>query len=241
MRNGPQLITYADRLGGDLQGLLALLDGPFQGAFTGVHVLPFFVPIDGADAGFDPSDHTAVDPRVGSWDDIAAIASRYDLMADLVCNHVSDRSEPYRSWLELGAASPYEGMFLTLSAVFPHGARTPEMVDAIERTADDVLLPLVGTTLRSAIADYPATRGLELEGAGLAFSSAKESEDGAWLVLRCVNLTDASTAGRWQLPFTPTEARVARLDETPLGTVAVSGDAIDFAAAARAVVTHLVR
>jgi len=127
MRNGPQLITYADRLAGDLRGLLELLDGPLEGAFTGVHVLPFFVPIDGADAGFDPSDHTAVDPRLGSWDDVAAIASRYDLMADLVCNHVSDRSDTFRSWLEHGAASPYDGMFLTLSSVFPDGAGEAEL------------------------------------------------------------------------------------------------------------------
>ena len=161
-------------------------------------------------------------------------------VGDLSRNDLPERPG-HAGWPVATPEAQMFGPFAAELAVFPHGGRTPEMVDAIERTADDVLLPLVGTTLRSAIADYPATRGLELEGAGLAFSSAKESEDGAWLVLRCVNLTDASTAGRWQLPFTPTEARVARLDETPLGTVAVSGDAIDFAAAARAVVTHLVR
>ncbi|MDQ1304497.1 MAG: sucrose phosphorylase, partial [Actinomycetota bacterium] len=64
---GPQLITYADRLGGDLAGLRDLLRGPFAGAFDGVHVLPFYVPFDGADAGFDPQDHTTVDPRLGGW------------------------------------------------------------------------------------------------------------------------------------------------------------------------------
>ena len=31
--------------------------------FGGVHLLPFFTPIDGADAGFDPVDHTEVDCR----------------------------------------------------------------------------------------------------------------------------------------------------------------------------------
>jgi hypothetical protein len=74
------------------------------------------------------------------------------------------------------------GPFAAEVALFPHGPRTGETIDLIERTADDVLLPLTGTTLRSAIADYPATAGLELEGRGLAFSSAKESEDGDWLV-----------------------------------------------------------
>lgn len=66
MKNQIQLITYADRLGGDLDAISCLLDGPFAGLFGGVHILPFFTPIDGSDAGFDPIDHTEVDPRVGS-------------------------------------------------------------------------------------------------------------------------------------------------------------------------------
>ena len=74
-RNGVQLITYADRLGGTLPGLKDLLDGPLRGVFEGVHILPFFTPFDGADAGFDPVDHTEVDPRLGTWDDVRAIGA----------------------------------------------------------------------------------------------------------------------------------------------------------------------
>ena len=71
MRNQVQLITYADRLAGDIPGLTRVMRSPeFAGAFGGVHILPFFTPFDGADAGFDPVDHTAVDPRLGSWDDV---------------------------------------------------------------------------------------------------------------------------------------------------------------------------
>jgi hypothetical protein len=62
------------------------------------------------------------------------------------------------------------GAFGAELALFPHGPRSPSMVDTIERTADDVLMPLTGTTLRSAIADYAAPGGLELEGDGLAVS-----------------------------------------------------------------------
>jgi sucrose phosphorylase len=120
--SGPQLITYADRLVGDLPALRALLDGPLSGAFTGVHVLPFYVPIDGADAGFDPTDHLEVDPRIGSWDDLAGISATHDLMADMIVNHVSDESAPFVDWCTNGAASPYDGMFLTLGSVFPDGA-----------------------------------------------------------------------------------------------------------------------
>src|SRR4051794_37952749 len=74
MRNAVQLITYADRLGGDLRGLREVLTGPLGGLFGGVHVLPFFTPYDGADAGFDPADHRAVDPRLGTWTDVEALA-----------------------------------------------------------------------------------------------------------------------------------------------------------------------
>src|SRR6476469_10930617 len=93
MRNQAQLITYVDRLsGGTFGDLQALLDGALVGAFGGVHVLPFFHAIDGADAGFDPIDHTQVDPRLGTWQDVAALAAETDVMADLIVNHVSRRS-----------------------------------------------------------------------------------------------------------------------------------------------------
>ena len=91
MKNEVQLIAYVDRFSGggfrELQSLLS--DGPLAGLFGGVHLLPFFLPIDGADAGFDPIDHTQVDPRLGSWDDVRALAERTDLMADLIVNHIS--------------------------------------------------------------------------------------------------------------------------------------------------------
>ncbi len=122
MLNRPQLITYADRLAGDLRGVAQMLRGPLAGAFGGVHILPFFVPIDGADAGFDPADHTTVDPRVGDWNDIVDLAGDHEVMADLIINHVSDDSAQFRDWLARGSDSPYDGMFLTLSSVFPDGA-----------------------------------------------------------------------------------------------------------------------
>lgn len=115
-----QLITYADRLAGDLPGVRRLLDGELHGTFGGVHVLPFFVPIDGADAGFDPVDHSEVDPRVGSWDDIDALAADRCVMADLIVNHVSADSAAFVDWLATGDASPYAGMFLTPERVFGH-------------------------------------------------------------------------------------------------------------------------
>jgi sucrose phosphorylase len=122
MADQVELITYADRLGGDLSGLRAVLDGPLAGLFGGVHVLPFFTPYDGADAGFDPQDHTEVDPRLGTWADIAALAQDHAVMVDVIVNHVSSTSPPFLDWLENGAGSQYDGMFLTFGGAFPSGA-----------------------------------------------------------------------------------------------------------------------
>jgi sucrose phosphorylase len=124
MKNEAQLIAYVDRLpGGTFRDLQALLDGPLAGAFGGVHVLPFFHPIDGADAGFDPIDHTQVDARLGTWDDVAALAARTGVMADVIVNHVSRHSPQFQDFHRRGSASPHAGMFLTYARVFPDGAR----------------------------------------------------------------------------------------------------------------------
>jgi sucrose phosphorylase len=123
-----ELITYADRLGGDLPGLHHVLDGPLAGLFGGVHVLPFFTPYDGADAGFDPEDHTEVDERLGTWDDVARIGNEFSLTVDLIVNHVSARSRPFLDWLARGDQSAYDGMFLTFARIFPRGATEEELM-----------------------------------------------------------------------------------------------------------------
>jgi sucrose phosphorylase len=123
-----QLITYVDRLGGGgLRELEALLDGPLAGLFGGVHLLPFFHPIDGADAGFDPIDHTRVDPRLGDWPDVRALSARTDVMADLIVNHVSAGSPQFADFVARGDASPWAGLFLTRDSVFPGGATAEEL------------------------------------------------------------------------------------------------------------------
>jgi alpha-mannosidase len=138
---------------------------------------------------------------------------------------------------EAQCLGPFEAEF----GLFLHGPRTAETIDAIEKTADDVLLPLTGETLRSALEVAAPVTGFGLRGSGLAFSAAKESEDGAWLVLRCVNLLDQDTAGSWRLGKPLREARMARLDETPLTPIPIRGDVVPFTAPRRGIVTILVR
>ena len=132
MKNQVQLITYVDRLGGGgLQDLRALLaaGGPLHGLFGGVHLLPFFHPIDGADAGFDPIDHTQVDARLGQWADVAALAGEVDVMADVIVNHMSTKSPQFQDWSARGAQSLYEGLFLTMDSVFPDGATEQQLLE----------------------------------------------------------------------------------------------------------------
>jgi len=129
MNNRAQLIAYVDRFGGGtFRDLQLLLDGPLCGAFGGVHVLPFFHPIDGADAGFDPIDHTHVDPRLGTWDDVAALSAATDVMADVIVNHVSRRSPQFADFHRRGDDSAYAGMFLTYARVFPQGASEADLL-----------------------------------------------------------------------------------------------------------------
>lgn len=95
--------------------------------------------------------------------------------------------------------------------------------------------------MRSALHVPAPVRGVELVGAGLAFSTVKESEDGQWLVLRCVNLLDHDVSGSWRVPFEVIEARLARLDETPSSVLVADGGEVLFHAEPRAIVTILVR
>ncbi|MGC8518151.1 MAG: sucrose phosphorylase [Steroidobacteraceae bacterium] len=147
MKNQVQLITYVDRFGGGtLHQLEALLAGPLAGLFGTVHLLPFFDPIDGADAGFDPIDHTRVDARLGNWEDLARLGRRIDLMADVIVNHMSCESRQFKDFSRRGHESAYDGLFLTLEAVFPVGAHEHELT-AIYRPRPG--LPLTPVTLEN--------------------------------------------------------------------------------------------
>jgi sucrose phosphorylase len=129
MKNLVQLIAYVDRFsGGGFRDFEQLLDGPFHGLFGAVHLLPFFFPIDGADAGFDPIDHTRVDPRLGNWQDVRRLAGRMEIMADLIVNHVSRHSPQFEDFQRGGDRSPYAGMFLTYGRVFPSGATESDLL-----------------------------------------------------------------------------------------------------------------
>jgi sucrose phosphorylase len=93
------LITYGDSIcsGNGERPLVTLerfLSENLQDTITGVHILPFF-PYS-SDDGFAAIDYLEVNPELGEWKDIQAIANRFDLMVDLVINHFSSKS----AWFE---------------------------------------------------------------------------------------------------------------------------------------------
>lgn len=139
----------------------------------------------------------------------------------------------------------FEGGF----AILPHGARTEEAIALIERTADDVLIPVRGFTLRSALAIPEPTSGIELKlderepgelAGALSFSTCKPAADGDGIVLRCVNLTGRPLRAKWRIAVPLSRAHLARLDETPVAELEIEGGEVPFSAAARSVTTIIV-
>ena len=97
------LITYGDLLRSETSSPLASLvhileQVPgFKKAINTLHILPFF-PYS-SDRGFSVTDFRNVDPKLGSWQDIAKIGDSYKLMFDAVCNHTSSKSKAFQKLL----------------------------------------------------------------------------------------------------------------------------------------------
>jgi sucrose 6(F)-phosphate phosphorylase len=119
----PQLLTYPDSLGGDLASIGRLLEGPFAGTFTGVHILPPF-PSSG-DRGFAPITYREIDPRFGTWEDIERIGRTHDVVLDVMINHISRQSQEFRDFARHGRAAPAADLFITLDKVWPSGEVPP--------------------------------------------------------------------------------------------------------------------
>ena len=78
-----------------------------RGVVNGVHILPFF-PYT-SDDGFAVSDFRAVNPQLGDWPDINRISEDFDLMSDLVLNHVSSQGHWFNSYRQ--GQAPYDKYF----------------------------------------------------------------------------------------------------------------------------------
>ena len=82
-----------------------------RGAISCVHILPFF-PYS-SDDGFAVVDYRRVSAMLGDWSDIENLTGNFDLMADLVLNHVSSHSEWFKQFL--GHRSPGKDYFIEVT------------------------------------------------------------------------------------------------------------------------------
>ena len=115
LRNAVQLITYPDRLGGNLSSLYTLLDRHLADAVGGVHLLPMYP--SNADGGFSPLTHMEVDPRYGNWADVEHISARFDLCVDLVISHIADESPEFLDFVANGQDSTYADLFVQVDTL----------------------------------------------------------------------------------------------------------------------------
>ena len=108
------LITYGDMVRAEDQApLLTLADfceRHLRDVVSGVHLLPHF-PYT-SDDGFAVTDYCAVNPALGTWDDVGRLGQSFDLMFDAVFNHMSAQSEWFRKFL--ADAPAYRDFFVTV-------------------------------------------------------------------------------------------------------------------------------
>ncbi|WP_347861493.1 sugar phosphorylase [Salimicrobium sp. PL1-032A] len=116
------LITYGDSIRKDGERPLHTLKG-FLNKYVGetinsVHILPFY-PYT-SDDGFSVQDYLEVNPELGGWEEIHALADDYDLMFDAVINHISRKSEWFRKYLSGDPA--YQDYFVESDPSLDHSS-----------------------------------------------------------------------------------------------------------------------
>ncbi len=131
--------TYIDRFSGTLKACahhLPYLKDLGVGLF---HPLPLLKPRDGDnDGGFAVADYGAVDPRLGTFDDLKALAdglrqNEMSLVLDVVCNHTAKEHGWARAML---AGDPaYKDFYVVLKTEAEVAAWSEDLVDVFPDTA----------------------------------------------------------------------------------------------------------
>ena len=108
------LITYGDQIQAPgeapLQTLAKFCNETVNGRIQTIHLLPFY-PYS-SDDGFSVIDYQAVDPALGSWDNVAAFSENFQLMVDAVINHISAASSWFQGYLQDDPA--YKDFFIDI-------------------------------------------------------------------------------------------------------------------------------
>jgi sucrose phosphorylase len=128
LKNQVQLITYPDSLGGNLNALNNVLIKYFIDIFKGgIHILPPF-PSSG-DRGFAPLTYLEIDPKLGTWNDIKSIGENFDVLVDLMVNHISKQSVYFKDFLKKGRISEFADLFITLDKLWKDGEPLKEDIE----------------------------------------------------------------------------------------------------------------
>jgi (1->4)-alpha-D-glucan 1-alpha-D-glucosylmutase len=136
------LSTYRLQLNSDLRfaDVQALVPYFHRLGITDLYASPFLKARRGSLHGYDVTDHTSINPEIGSDEDLAALAAelaRYGMgvIIDVVPNHMAIDDEANRWWwdvLENGPSSPYAKFF------------DIDWAPPKEDLANKVLLPILG-------------------------------------------------------------------------------------------------
>ncbi len=109
------LITYGDSLFNNevneapLKTLNKFVHKYLKKSINTIHILPFF-PYT-SDDGFSIVDYKAVNKKLGTWEDIKSLNIDYNLMFDLVANHISKSSQWFKNYLN--NEEPFTDYFIT--------------------------------------------------------------------------------------------------------------------------------
>ena len=135
----PAYCTYIDRFSGTLQGCIdhiPYLEDLGVGLF---HPLPLLKPRDGDnDGGFAVADYRAVDPRLGTFDDLKSLADALrardmSLVLDVVCNHTA-REHAWARGMVAGD-SAYKDFYIVLGDEAEKDAWARPLSDVFPDTA----------------------------------------------------------------------------------------------------------
>ncbi len=138
------LIIYGDNIQvtnkTPLQSLFKFADEYLERAINIIHILPFY-PYS-SDDGFSVIDYKKVNPALGNWKDIEDIGQKFNLMFDLVANHISSESIWFKEYLK--GNPKYDDYFISidkdtdLSSVTR--ARTHPLLTKFKRKGEDIYL-----------------------------------------------------------------------------------------------------
>ena len=95
------LITYGDQVRSTEEAPLATLTNFLSKrvaqTISAVHILPFYP--SSSDDGFSVMDYYAIDPPLGTWEDVESLGRNFDMMFDAVFNHASAQGVWFHKFL----------------------------------------------------------------------------------------------------------------------------------------------